>query len=221
MKRLSVNRRVLLGGAALALCSSLVVAQDAPESLLPPGFGNPAPAPVPAQAAPSRGSTSPTRPAATSGPVIQPLPGTTVPSAPATRIDLPADFPSIAEIEAMTTDEIDELLGLKPKFDIPAGARRSMDRVGMITLAEGGFPSAALAGQHASLVRAAIAGNKGPMVSRWGHILLRRALSSRLAAPRGMSPVEFAALRAGLLNRMGEATAARSEERRVGKECRL
>lgn len=211
MKRFPVNRRILLGGAALALCSSLVVAQDAPESLLPPGFGGPAPAPASAPAAPSRSSAAPTRPSTTTtGPIIQPLPGTTAPSAPAASINLPADFPSIAEIEAMTTDEIDELLGLKPKFDIPASARRSMDRVGTITTAEGGFPSAALAGQHASIVRAAIGGNKGQVVSRWGHILLRRALSSRMQAPKGMSPVEFAALRAGLLNRMGEAVAARA-----------
>ena len=47
---------------------------------------------------------------------------------------------------------------------------------------------------------------------RFGHRrgLLRRALASRLAAPAGMDPVEFAALRAGLLNRMGEHTAART-----------
>jgi hypothetical protein len=48
------------------------------------------------------------------------------------------------------------------------------------------------------------------MVSRWGHILMRRALASRLAAPLGMDPVEFAALRVGLLNRMGEFTTARA-----------
>ena len=48
------------------------------------------------------------------------------------------------------------------------------------------------------------------MVSRWGHILMRRALASRLDAPVGMQPTEFAALRAGLLNRMGEPVVARS-----------
>jgi hypothetical protein len=48
------------------------------------------------------------------------------------------------------------------------------------------------------------------MVSRWGHILLRRALASRLDPPAGMSPQEFLALRVGLLVRMGEADAARA-----------
>lgn len=72
------------------------------------------------------------------------------------------------------------------------------------------MPSGSLAGQDASLVRAAIAGNSGEMVSRWGHILLRRALASRLDAPVGMDPAEFAGLRAGLLSRMGEGDAARA-----------
>ena len=38
----------LLIGAALALTSGWALAQKAPESLLPPGFDDPAPAPAPA-----------------------------------------------------------------------------------------------------------------------------------------------------------------------------
>jgi hypothetical protein len=60
------------------------------------------------------------------------------------------------------------------------------------------------------LVRAALAGNGGRLVSRWGHILLRRALASRMDAPADMAPAEFAALRASLLLRMGEGDAARA-----------
>jgi hypothetical protein len=47
-------------------------------------------------------------------------------------------------------------------------------------------------------------------VSRWGHILLRRALASRLDAPSTMNAADFAALRASLLLRMGEGEAARA-----------
>ncbi|MBO0750371.1 MAG: hypothetical protein J2O44_08090, partial [Porphyrobacter sp.] len=90
------------------------------------------------------------------------------------------------------------------------GAQRSLEKVGVIGLEDGGFPSRSLAGQPASLIYAALAGTKGPLVSRWGHILLRRALASRLDAPQGMDPVDFAALRAGLLDRMGEGAAARA-----------
>jgi hypothetical protein len=116
----------------------------------------------------------------------------------------------VAELEKMTPDEIDDLLGLKPKDDIPAAARRSMAKVGVISADEGGFPSVSLAKQPASLVRASLRGVRGPLVSRWGHILLRRALASRLDAPEGMDPVEFASLRATVLNRIGESGSARA-----------
>jgi hypothetical protein len=123
---------------------------------------------------------------------------------------VPGNFPSLRELEAMSPDELDELFGLKPEFDIPPGRRRAMREVGVIDATEGGFPAGSLAGQPAELVRAAIESTRGPLVSRWGHILLRRALASRLDAPFGMDPAAFAAMRASLLNRMGEAQVARA-----------
>jgi hypothetical protein len=198
-----VKRRYLLAGAALALTSSLALAS--PESLLPPVF-NQAPAPTPrptAAPAPAPG------PAETSQPVIQPLPGPATPQG-GTSAAVPRGLPSLAELEKMDPDELDELFGLKPKFDIPPGAQRALRQVGVLGTQEGGLPAGSLAEQPASLVRAALRGTRGPLVSRWGHILLRRALASRLDAPEGMNPVEFAALRAGLLNRMGEASVARA-----------
>ena len=91
-----------------------------------------------------------------------------------------ARIPTLRELEAMSPDQLDELLGLKPKFDMPGAARRSMSRVGVLSATEGGLPSQSVARQPANLVRAALDGNKGVLVSRWGHILLRRALASRL-----------------------------------------
>jgi hypothetical protein len=140
---------------------------------------------------------------------VQALP--TVPGQPGEAdATLPTDFPSIDQLEKMDPDQLDELFGLKPKYDIPPGAQRSLEKVGVIGLGEGGFPSRSLAGQPASLIHAALAGTKGPLVSRWGHILLRRALASRLDAPQGMDPVDFAAQRAALLDRIGEGAAARA-----------
>jgi hypothetical protein len=110
----------------------------------------------------------------------------------------------------MDEDELNALFGLTPTTDIPPGARRAVREVGVIGPGEGGLPTGSLAGQPAALVRAALAGMRGPMVSRWGHILLRRALASRLDAPQGMDPVNFATLRAAVLNRMGEGAAARA-----------
>lgn len=204
-----MKRSHWFAGAALAITSTLVVAQDAPESLLPPGFDDPAPAPTPTPAPRPTSAPSPSAPGAppaTSRPVIQ-----DIPTSPSGEVpSLPSDLPTLDELEKLSTDELDELLGLKPRYDIPPAARRSVERVGIIGAGEGGFPAASLARQPASLVRAALAGTKGPMVSRWGHILLRRALASRLAAPAGMDPVDFAALRAGLFNRIGEFAAARA-----------
>ena len=196
---------LLLGGTALALSSVWAIAQDSPESLLPPGFERPKPAP----------RTDPA-PAGTSTPVIQPIPsgssasGSSGSGPKAPTLPSGMRIPSLRELEAMTPDQLDELLGLKPKFDMPAAARRSMKQVGVLAASEGGLPSASLARQPASLVKAALDGNKGPMVSRWGHILMRRALASRLDAPAGMNPADFAAARAALLVRMGEGEAARA-----------
>jgi hypothetical protein len=195
-----MKRRWWLAGAVLAVSSTLALA--APESLLPPGFDNPTPTPTPrATAAPA--------PSSASGPSAQPLPGVpAVPGGP--EAALPSNLPPVEVLEKMDPDKLDELFGLKPKYDIPPGAQRSLEKVGVIDLAEGGFPSRALAGQPASLIYAALAGTKGPLVSRWGHILLRRALASRLDAPQGMDPVQFAALRATVLDRIGEGAAARA-----------
>jgi hypothetical protein len=198
----------LLIGASLALTSAWAVAQDAPESLLPPGFDRPAPKAAPQPAPPSAGTGGATR--SDSQPVVQAIPGDG--AAPPPPVALPADvkLPTLQELEALSPDELAERMGLKPKFDMPAAARRAMQRVGVIDENEGGLSATSLAGQNASLVRAALAGNKGLMMSRWGHILLRRALVSRLDAPAGMDPADFAALRAALLVRMGEGEAARA-----------
>ncbi|MBU7580436.1 MAG: hypothetical protein KAF27_08185 [Porphyrobacter sp.] len=205
-----------LGGAGLA---GLGLAQGKPESLLPPGFDDPAPAPRPTPTATSRAGQAPANGPASApaqGSAPPPLPSG-VPADPAnlpalpsiTRDDL-AGLPSLEALEKMSTEELDQLLGLKPKSDIPAGAQRSLTRVGVLAVDEGGLPPVALANQSDKLVRAALSGTNGPMVSRWGHILMRRALASRLAAPLGMDPIEFAALRVGVLNRMGEFALARA-----------
>jgi hypothetical protein len=196
-----VKRLILLaGGAALALGSAWA-ALASPESLLPPGFERPKSKAAPAPA-----------PSGQSTPVVQPLPSSGGPGSAPGAAAAPArsKLPSLAEIEAMSPDELDELLGLKPKYDMPGAARRSLKQIGLLAEYEGGLPAGSLGRQSPALVRAALDGNKGPVVSRWGHILLRRALASRLDAPAGMNPADFAAARAALLLRMGEGEAARA-----------
>lgn len=216
-----VGARLALAASLLALgLAGLASAQQKPESLLPPGFDDPTPSPAP-RPAPSPNAGQPARPASSSpAPALPTGPGLAPSSAapdPASLPPLPsltrdelARLPSLEELESMSSEELDRLLGLKPKSDIPPGAQRALTRVGVLAVEEGGLPPVALLNQPQALVRAALAGTRGPLVSRWGHILLRRALASRLAAPIGMDPVEFAALRLGLLNRLGEFALARA-----------
>ena len=207
----------ILAGAALALTSALAIAQGAPESLLPPGFDDlpeQEPAPVVSRPAPSAGST-PRSPAASptfgSSPVVQDTEtGSTAFGEVSDDLVSLEKIPTLEELEEMTPEELQDALGIKPKFDIPKTARRSLDRIGIIDRSEGGFGSNTVSSQSHTLVRKILAGNRGALVSRWGHILLRRALASRMDAPKGMAPAEFAALRASLLLRMGEVEAARA-----------
>ncbi len=213
-----------LGVAACAMAGALAgvamsvpgTAQDAPESLLPPGFDDPAPTPTPAPGptpAPTAAPAPSTAPLAPSSAPAQGQPSAApenIPSVPQVSRDELSRLPTLEELEDLSTDQLDDLLGLKPQYDIPPAARRALSQVGILAPSEGGLPTAGLARQPASLVRAVLAGTKGPLVSRWGHILVRRALASRYAAPEGMDPVEFAALRAGVLNALGEFTVARA-----------
>ncbi len=227
------STKIIAGAGSLALAVGLIgglaVAQDAPESLLPPGFDDPLPAPTPtaqpirpepvlpgpAPVGPAPANPAPANPAPAipgAAPPLEPsiLDNPDLPPLPEISDEELAGLPTLEELEELSTDELDDLLGLTPKFDIPPAARRSMRQVGIIDPSEGGFPIASLGQQPGSIVQATLTGTKGPLVSRWGHILLRRALASRLAAPQSMSPAEFAALRAGVLNRIGEFAAARA-----------
>lgn len=207
----------LLAGAALALTSAFaVVAQDSPESLLPKMFDEPAPAPsrtgAPRPAATATGT--PAGPRVESTPVIQPIPTGPQAQGPIAAADLGKSsltrVPSLEELEKMSPEDFEALLGSKVLIDMPAQARRSMDEAGLLDESEGGLPLHSLEGQNGALIRVALAGNRGQMVSRWGHVLMRRALASRLAPPRGISAPDFMAMRVALLLRMGEVDAARA-----------
>lgn len=201
----------LLAGAALALTSVWAVAQDAPESLLPDMFEDPSPTPAPRPAPTADPARSAGTPRSVSTPVVQALPvGSSAPSTETADGLRLSRVPTLEEIERMTPEDFEELLGSKIQFDTPPGARRSMERVGMLDESEGGLPANSLANQNPRLIELALSANRGGLVSRWGHILMRRALASRLQAPAGMEPQQFAALRIGLLLRMGEIDAARA-----------
>jgi hypothetical protein len=186
----SSNRAWLLIGAAALAAAIPALAQnrDAPESLLPEGFGDP-------------GTLPPPEPKQT------PQPGNR--QAPA-----PGQAPARADelIRELTTPaEPDPLEAARPTnyFSIPVGTSRPTDVVGLLEPGNFGLAPNAFGGDGGAFRVALMRGLDAPLPSRWVSILLRRALMSRLAAPTGVDPVDWVAERADLLLRMGEADAAR------------
>ena len=193
MKKNRLSLTLGLSGAALA--AALVLPALAQESLLPEGFGNPAPAPSPAPTpAPSSAPT----------PSSTPKAGPSVPTVTAT---LPGTATAAADDGESEDGETVEPGTLK--YDLPPGARRLLTRIGPLTPETGGLAPDAFGvrGQYAAEIMRA---TRGPLASRWGSILLRRSLASAIDTPATINGADLAAARAGLLLRMGEAPVARS-----------
>ncbi|MHA6767945.1 hypothetical protein [Sphingobium ummariense] len=191
------NMKWAVGTLALALALP-VVAQEAPESLLPPGFGDApdTPAPAPAPSAPQPG-----RPVQIVPPSFGTSPGTP-----------PPDLAALAQNAANAEEEQlspEELAAQKAKYDLPDSARRSLDRVGPLTPATRGMEADAFGGQSGRFLATLMRETRAPIVSRWASILLRRALLSATDTPRDIDGADWVAERAWLLLRMGEADNAR------------
>jgi hypothetical protein len=215
-------RLTLLACAAIAALSGLAV--TAQESLLPPGFDDkPAPPPRKPQTPPRPASSTapaPARPAAPAAVIIQRSASSPTPqvvAVPQVQPVAPAATGAVAPVAAPggsgTIDAalIDQLVAsAKPKADIPPQAQRSLARVGFFDSADGGFSAVSSHYLNGPFVAGLLTKMRGDLVSRWGHILVRRALASRLDTPVGMSGADWAALRAEALLRMGEADAARA-----------
>ena len=188
------SKRLLAGAAvALALTAFAIpaIGQDqAPESLLPPGFGDPPPAAAPAPSEPGPPPAGPSF--APSGEIVQPLPST----------ELPGDTEEGEEEE----EEAEEA----ELFDLPDAARRNPDLVGVITEANGGLAADQWGNVHARFASALMRDIEAPVASRWAQILLRRVLLTQAPTPGGgVDGADWVAERAWLLLRMGEADAAR------------
>lgn len=190
------------GLAALALAAAVpLVAQQGPTSLLPPGFGDPQEAAEPArEPSPSR-----QQPAA---------PGQ--PGRPAPQLDLSGlgnAFVGASGAAANASEEAEltpeELAEQQKKYDLPSSARRSLERVGPLTPAQGGVAPDAFGRASGKYLMALMRETRAPFVSRWASILLRRALLSAVDTPRDVDGADWVAERAWLLVRMGEADAAR------------
>lgn len=194
------QNRAAAGAAGLALLATGLagipaLGQDKPESILPPGFGEPTPTPAPTSA-PSP-STSLPRPN-----VIPETTGDTSTAPPVAALD------GNVSDAALPTAPVDpaELA----KYELPDFARRSPARAGVIGVSEGGLPANAFGDANGRYLETLMRRLNAPVPSRWLSIGLRRALASQLDAPPGVGGADFVAERAWLLLRMGESIVARS-----------
>lgn len=231
--RHGIKTRTAFGIALMAGAASLMVVlpADGQESILPPGFGGPErPKSEPKQKAEpkqksepkSKGTARPepkksdTRPA-DPRPVTPPpsngaslTPPTSVPLRPTTGVGAAVGAGAGASESAVTRDPTanDEFTRVR-KYDLPSGSRRSLERIGPLTQAEGGLPANAFWGAGGNYLSILMDKTSAPLVSRWGSILLRRAMVSSVDTPTTINGADFVASRANLLLRMGEANAAR------------
>jgi len=194
----------VVAGLSLGLAVPLIAQQRGPTSLLPPGFGE-----EPAPEEPAKEPKAPT-------------PSTTTPSPPAKpglSLDLGAPAASGAMVGPVVGNAQDaviapeqtpaELAAQQSKYDLPGRARRSLDRIGPLTASTGGLSANAFGTESGQYLVALMRASKAPFVSRWASILLRRTLLSATDTPGDIDGADWAAERAWLLVRMGEADAAR------------
>ena len=185
-----------LGGGLLLAGALPVVAQSGPESLLPPGFGQPEDAQPagPPPGAPGRPPPAPGQPAP-QGPESVLPPGVT--------LALPSDE-EVQNAAAAAEADADPA-----KYDLPADAHRSLDQIGVLTATTGGVSPDAYGRVRGHFLAGLMRASNAPFVSRWASILLRRVLLSGTTTPDDINGADLAAERAALLLRMGEADAAR------------
>jgi hypothetical protein len=218
MKRWRTSSLLLAGGAALAigfpaLGPAFGQRDKAPQSILPPGFGEPAPAPKekapPAERpAPAAPAATPTGPASvpTGAPATTPTPA--APAAPGTPTTVESDEPAVSDSAAGDLESLAQNQP-PPAIEIPDASRRRTDIVGPLTENNWGLGASEFGNANGLFLAALMRRLDAPLPSRWESMLLRRALLSQIPAPPNVNPVDWVAERAWLLLRMGEADAAR------------
>jgi hypothetical protein len=183
----------IAGGLAIVFALP-ALGQQGPESLLPEGFGDPAP---------------PLAPNSSRPPASGPAPGIpNVPPVPSANVPAPG-VDDTAEDDEGNADDDGEGEDLVIKYDIPPTARRSLKAVGIISETSGGFPAEAFGRTDGGFLKQVVARTTGPIASRWGTIMARRLLASRTNTPVGVNGADWTAERAWLLLRMGDSVVAR------------
>jgi hypothetical protein len=98
---------------------------------------------------------------------------------------------------------------LPPPIELPDFARRDASLAGPLPSSQTGFDQGAWGRASGKFLSVLLRRTHAPLPSRWTHITLRNALLTRIPAPTDVDPADWAAERAWLLLRMGEADGAR------------
>lgn len=96
-----------------------------------------------------------------------------------------------------------------PPIEYPSYARRDPFAAGALDPGQLGLGQSPWGNASGEFLSTLMRRMQTPLASRWAHIGLRNALLASARPPRGVNPVDWAAERAWLLLRMGEADAAR------------
>ena len=172
-----------------ASVAGAAIAQSQPESILPPGFGDPLPPAPPA--------TSPAAPSPAQG--AEPAAPRRAPSLDLSRLE---DI-----IEGL--DDAAEPVEVVPPIEYRDDRRRDPALAGVIWPAAIGYSGEAWGSTSGKFLSVLLRRTDGPLASRWAQIGLRNMLLARTVAPGGVHPADWVAERAWLLLKLGEADAAR------------
>ena len=148
-------------------------------------------------------------PGNTVAPTAPPAPGAAQTPTPGAIVRRPSD--SVGESQTGLVELLTEELAEPPPppVEYPDHARRDPRVVGRLNPDEIGLGASPWRGASGAFLGSLMRRMETPVASRWAHIALRNALLARVAAPRNINPVDWAAERAWLLIRMGEADAGR------------
>ncbi len=198
--RNSLPAALMVAASAVALWPA--IAQRGPESILPPGFGEPEPA--------NSSRAAPDRPGRPTGDLV-----------PDIRLTPPQSDPGNATQSDIIGDVIEETANnatavVAEPMDLPPQARRSLERVGLAD--DTGFSPNSYGTTDGGFLGTLMQRIDAPVASRWLSIALRRSLVAPSDIPAGIAGADWVAERALLLARMGEADMARALVARVDAE---
>ncbi len=146
---------------------------------------------APAVPQPAQNTTAPTQPQESAEPV-----------APQTQALQPSEGTEVVEQNISAEPP-------PPPIEYPGFARRDPFTAGALDPVQLGLGSNPWGSASGVFLSSVMRRMETPLASRWAHMALRDALLAGAPSPPGINPVDFAADRAWLLLRMGEADAAR------------